>query len=83
MTKFYITDSGIAFIILSNGCSYSFCKKLESWLVVNARDPITRHGMATTRSLNGRNLVTYPLEKIQNIGHGSQASIARQFAADM
>lgn len=28
---FYVTESGVVFIVLSNSCSFSFCKKLDSW----------------------------------------------------
>lgn len=31
VAHFHITDLGIAFVLLSNGCSFSYSKKLESW----------------------------------------------------
>lgn len=31
VTYFYVSESGVVFILLSNGCSYSYCKKLDSW----------------------------------------------------
>lgn len=66
---------------MSNGCSYSYCKKLESWLVINSRDPITRYGISTTPSpQNYRNILTYPLGLLQN---SSGSGHARHFSADL
>lgn len=31
VTHFHISDLGIAFVLLTNGCSYSYSKQLESW----------------------------------------------------
>lgn len=31
VTYFYVSESGVIFILLSNGCSFSYCKKLDSW----------------------------------------------------
>lgn len=31
VVQFYITEKGIALILLANGSAFSFCKKLQSW----------------------------------------------------
>lgn len=31
VAHFHITENGIAFVMLSNGCSYSYSRKLDSW----------------------------------------------------
>lgn len=28
---FHVSEVGVIYVLLSNGCSYSYCKKLESW----------------------------------------------------
>lgn len=31
VSHFHCTDAGVVFVVLANGCSYSYCPQLESW----------------------------------------------------
>ncbi|XP_075159096.1 histone cell cycle regulator-like protein [Haematobia irritans] len=43
-----ITEHGVPLIIFSDGTSYSYSPQMQSWLVVCAKDPITRHGVKSS-----------------------------------
>lgn len=63
----HVSDQGVPFIILSNGSSFSYSKKLESWLITNSTDPIMRHGLMTTKlGSTARNLKAFPLATVQS-----------------
>ncbi|XP_055641271.1 protein HIRA homolog isoform X2 [Toxorhynchites rutilus septentrionalis] len=65
-TMLHVSDEGVPFIILANGASFSYCKKLESWLITNSSDPIMRHGLFTGKtSANVRNMKSFPLTTVQ------------------
>lgn len=65
-----ITENGYPFISLSNGTAYSYSKKLDSWLVLNSRDPIVRHGLTSgynaPSSSIAKNMKLYPLMSFQS-----------------
>ncbi|XP_037935794.1 protein HIRA homolog [Teleopsis dalmanni] len=66
ITQFHITEHGIPMLLFGNGNSYSYSQKMQSWLVLNTKDPIMRHGFQTTipREFN-KNYISYPLTSIQ------------------
>ncbi|EDS35707.1 histone transcription regulator [Culex quinquefasciatus] len=65
----HLSDQGVPFIILANGSSFTYSKKLESWLITNSADPIMRHGLFGSRiGLTPRNIKAYPLSTIQSFG---------------
>ncbi|XP_062549225.1 protein HIRA homolog isoform X2 [Armigeres subalbatus] len=69
-TLLHVSDQGIPFVILSNGASFSYSKKLESWLITNSADPIMRHGLMTTKVGSiVRNLKTFPLATVQSFSN--------------
>ncbi|XP_005185911.2 protein HIRA homolog [Musca domestica] len=43
--QYTITENGVPLIIFSNGNAYSYSPQMQAWLVVSAKDPITRHGV--------------------------------------
>ncbi|XP_061396892.1 protein HIRA homolog [Musca vetustissima] len=43
--QYTITENGVPLIVFSDGNSYSFSPQMQAWLVVSAKDPITRHGI--------------------------------------
>lgn len=53
-------------ILFSNGQAFSYSPQLQSWLVLNTKDPIMRHGLRTSipKDLN-KNYLCYPLTSIQ------------------
>ncbi len=69
---FYITDHGIPFINLNNGTAYSYSKKMDSWMVVNSNDAITKCGMASGNVTNVKNMKIYPLATVQYISNSFQ-----------
>lgn len=69
LSNFHITDDGVVFLMLANGCSYSYSKQLESWLVVNSRDPIVRIGVAAFVQSQSKNMRTFPLNTVQSMQH--------------
>lgn len=71
INMFYVTDNAIPFISTSVGNAYSYSPDLESWMVVNASDAVTRTG------LNGaitsvKNMKQYPLATVQYISNSFQ-----------
>ena len=69
---FYITEPGVPFISVSNGSAYSYSKKLESWMVVNANDAVTRCGMSSSNVNQVKNMKVYPLATVQLISNSFQ-----------
>lgn len=74
-----ITENGYPFISLTNGCSYSYSKSLDSWLVLNSRDPVVRHGLTSSNNSNQsnfpKNMKTYPLMSFQTTSHSFQPGV--------
>ncbi|KAM7348901.1 histone cell cycle regulator-like protein [Cochliomyia hominivorax] len=64
--QFTITEHGVPLILFSNGQAFSYSPQLQSWLVLNTKDPIMRHGLRTSipKELN-KNYLSYPLTSIQ------------------
>ncbi|XP_065366147.1 protein HIRA homolog [Calliphora vicina] len=64
--QFTITEHGVPMILFSNGQAFSYSAQLQSWLVLNTKDPIMRHGLRTSvpKELN-KNYLSYPLTSIQ------------------
>lgn len=31
VTHLHCSDAGVVFVVLANGCAYSYCPRLESW----------------------------------------------------
>ncbi|KAI8116695.1 HIRA-like protein [Lucilia cuprina] len=64
--QFTITEQGVPMILFSNGQAFSYSAQLQSWLVLNTKDPIMRHGLRTSipKELN-KNYLCYPLTSIQ------------------
>lgn len=71
INMFYVTDSGIPFISTSTGNAYSYSVDLESWMVVNATDSVTRCGLNGAIS-NIKNMKQYPLATVQYISNSFQ-----------
>uniref|UniRef100_A0A182VNK0 Protein HIRA n=1 Tax=Anopheles merus TaxID=30066 RepID=A0A182VNK0_ANOME len=69
VTILHVSDKGMPFIVLSNGSSYSYCRKLDSWMLINSSDPVIRHGLIGNKTnAPVRNIKTYPLSTIQSYG---------------
>ncbi|XP_037028576.1 protein HIRA homolog [Bradysia coprophila] len=75
VAHFHITENGVAFVMLSNGCSYSYSRKLDSWLELNSRDPVTRYGLSTTPSNPVKNIRTCPLGAVQSTANSFQPTV--------
>lgn len=78
LSNFHITMDGVVFLMLGNGCSYTFSKQLESWLVVNSRDPITRIGVAAFVQSQTKNMRQFPLNNVQSM-QNNQLGVVRGF----
>lgn len=69
-TLLHISDHGVPFIILANGSSFTYSKKLESWLVTNSSDPVMRHGLNTSKTgTTVRNIKSFPLTTVQSFSN--------------
>ncbi|XP_055300313.1 protein HIRA homolog [Sitodiplosis mosellana] len=66
VSYFHVTEAGILYIMLSNGCAYSYSKNLESWITLNSRDPIIRLGISTLPHNPYKTMKKYPLGLIQS-----------------
>lgn len=75
VAHFHVTEAGVPFILLSNGCSFSYCKRLDSWITLNSRDPIIRHGISNLPNNNVKNVKTYPLSSVQSTTYHFQPNI--------
>lgn len=64
--SFTITEHGVPLILFSNGQAFSYSAQLQSWLVLNTKDPIMRYGLRTSipKEVN-KNYLSYPLTSIQ------------------
>uniref|UniRef100_A0A182VUX0 Protein HIRA n=1 Tax=Anopheles minimus TaxID=112268 RepID=A0A182VUX0_9DIPT len=72
VTILHVSDQGMPFIVLSNGSSYSYCTKLDSWMLINSSDPVIRHGLIGNKAnAPVRNIKAYPLSTIQSYGNFS------------
>uniref|UniRef100_A0A182Y5W5 Protein HIRA n=1 Tax=Anopheles stephensi TaxID=30069 RepID=A0A182Y5W5_ANOST len=69
VTILHVSDQGMPFIVLSNGTSYCYCRKLDSWMLINSSDPVIRHGLIGNKAnAPVRNIKAYPLSTIQSYG---------------
>lgn len=69
-TLLHLSDNGVPFIVLANGSSFSYSKKLESWLITNSSDPVMRHGLFSNKpGPLVRNIKSFPLTTIQSFGN--------------
>lgn len=71
INMFYVTDHGIPFISTSVGSAYSYSVDLESWMMVNACDAVTRCGLNGAIT-NVKNMKQYPLATVQYISNSFQ-----------
>uniref|UniRef100_A0A1B0CV75 Protein HIRA n=1 Tax=Lutzomyia longipalpis TaxID=7200 RepID=A0A1B0CV75_LUTLO len=63
---------GLPFVLISNGCAYTFSKNLESWLVVNSKDTLNQRNLIKYKppaSTVQKNLRTYPIMAVQGAAH--------------
>ncbi|XP_067639954.1 protein HIRA homolog isoform X2 [Eurosta solidaginis] len=66
VVQFNITEDGVPMILFANGNAYSYSSQLQSWLALNTKDPIIRHGVQTTIPKDfQKNYVSYPLISTQ------------------
>ncbi|XP_036343366.1 LOW QUALITY PROTEIN: protein HIRA homolog [Rhagoletis pomonella] len=66
VVQFNITEDGIPMILYANGSAYSYSPQLQSWLVLNNKDPLVRHGLQTTIPKDfEKNYFSYPLISTQ------------------
>uniref|UniRef100_A0A182SDE8 Protein HIRA-like C-terminal domain-containing protein n=1 Tax=Anopheles maculatus TaxID=74869 RepID=A0A182SDE8_9DIPT len=69
VTILHVSDQGMPFIVLSNGSSYCYSRKLDSWMLINSSDPVIRHGLIGNKAnAPVRNIKAYPLSTIQSYG---------------
>ncbi|XP_058454097.1 protein HIRA homolog [Malaya genurostris] len=69
-TLLHISDNGVPFIILANGSSFSYSKKLESWVITNSPDPVMRHGLFGSKVIpTVRNIKSFPLTAVQSFSN--------------
>lgn len=62
-----ITEHGIPMVLFANGHAYSYSTRMQSWLVLNTKDPIVRHGLQSSIPKEfQRNYKNYPLTSIQS-----------------
>lgn len=71
INMFYVTDNGIPFISTSTGNAYSYCVDLESWMMVNASDAVTKCGLNGAIT-NVKNMKQYPVATVQYISNSFQ-----------
>ncbi|GAB0093518.1 Protein HIRA [Sergentomyia squamirostris] len=67
-----ITDQGIPFVLISNGCAYTYSKAMESWLVLNTKDTLNQRNLAKYKppyNTVQKNLRTYPIMAVQGAAH--------------
>ncbi|XP_053948377.1 protein HIRA homolog [Anastrepha ludens] len=66
VVQFNITEDGIPMLLFANGNAYSYSAQLQSWLVLNNKDPLIRHGLQTTIPKDfQKNYSSYPLISTQ------------------
>uniref|UniRef100_A0A1B0G8R1 Protein HIRA n=1 Tax=Glossina morsitans morsitans TaxID=37546 RepID=A0A1B0G8R1_GLOMM len=76
--QFHITEHAVPLIMFANGHAYSYSPQLMSWLVLNTKDPIMRHGLQTSMPKEfNKNYLSYPLTSVQ----ASTNAFAQQTAA--
>lgn len=68
---FYLTDDGVPFISTSTGSAFSYSIDLQSWMIINATDTLTRCGLHGSIS-NVKNMKTYPVATVQFISNAFQ-----------
>lgn len=77
---FSITENGYVFLSLTNGCSYTYSKDLDTWILLNSRDPIIRYGLASnnssTQSNIVRNMKVYPLMTFQSASNSTTGGVS-------
>lgn len=71
INMFYVTDHGIPFISTSDGNAFSYSVDLESWMVVNASDAVTKCGLNGAIT-NVKNMKQFPLATVQYISNSFQ-----------
>ena len=67
----YVTDHGIPFIVTNTGNAYSYSVDLESWMLVNAGDAVTKCGLNGAIT-NVKNMKQFPLATVQYISNSFQ-----------
>ena len=64
--QFTITEHGVPLVLFSNGQAFSYSQQLQSWLVLNTKDPIMRYGLRSSICKEfHKNYLSYPLTSIQ------------------
>ena len=71
VNMFYVTDFGVPFISTSAGSAYSYSPDLQSWMIVNASDSLTRCGLHGSIT-NIKNMKAYPIATVQYLSHSFQ-----------
>jgi hypothetical protein len=71
VNMFYVTNEGIPFISTSAGSAYSYSVDMQSWMIVNASDTLTRCGLHGSIT-NIRDMKTYPIATVQYISNSYQ-----------
>lgn len=69
VASFYVTEVGVPIILLTNGYSFSYSRKLDSWLTLNSRDPIIRHGLSTAPQNPIKDTKGHPLNYVQTVSY--------------
>jgi hypothetical protein len=68
---FYISDHGVPYIGTSTGNAFSYSTDLQSWMIVNATDSLTRCGLHGSIT-NIKNMINYPLATVQYVSNSFQ-----------
>ncbi|XP_073830443.1 histone cell cycle regulator-like protein [Musca autumnalis] len=64
--QFTITENSVPLIVFSDGNAYSFSPQMQAWLVVSAKDPITRHGVKNSVPKDfPKDFIGFPLMSVQ------------------
>ncbi|KAG5683271.1 hypothetical protein PVAND_012561 [Polypedilum vanderplanki] len=71
LNLFYVTDEGIPFVGTSAGSAYSYSVDLQSWMIVNSSDSLTRCGLHGSIT-NIKNMKSYPVATVQYISNSFQ-----------
>ncbi|XP_059615006.1 protein HIRA homolog [Phlebotomus argentipes] len=67
-----VTEKGTPFVLMSNGCAFTFSKDLESWLVLNSKDTLNQRNLIKYKppaNAVQKNFRTYPIMAVQGAAH--------------
>lgn len=80
-TSLFIDDSGIPFITLADGSSFSYSRDLDTWLKLSSADLMSKTLLSKHISRNFvRNMKACPLTSVQSFGKGAKSNTFEMIA---